>query len=150
MSADIRYTFDDYKFDYSDLSVISADICDSFLKKYKGCVFLPGFVDVHVHLRQPGYLYKETIATGTKAAAAGGFVAVCSMPNLNPAPDSKENLEVQLEAIRKDATVKVLPYGTITLGRKGNRIADLAAVANDVVGFSDDGSGIEDDSLQRI
>lgn len=109
----------------------------------------PGFVDVHVHLREPGFSYKETIRTGTLAAARGGFAHVCPMPNLNPVPDSREHLEEQLEIIRRDAVVHVHPYGAITRGEKGETLADLEAMAPDTAGFSDDGWGVQSPELMR-
>ena len=109
----------------------------------------PGFVDVHVHLREPGFSYKETIRTGTLSAARGGFAHVCPMPNLNPVPDSREHLEEQLALIRRDAVVHVHPYGAITRGEKGETLADLAAMAPDVAGFSDDGRGVQSPELMR-
>lgn len=108
-----------------------------------GCLF-PGFVDVHVHLREPGFSYKETIATGTQAAARGGYTSVCPMPNLKPVPDSLENLKPELEAIARDALVHVHPYGAITIGEKGETLADLEAMAPHVLAFSDDGKGVQD------
>ena len=123
--------------------------CGSFIN-CKGLSILPGLVDVHVHLREPGFSFKETIASGTAAAAAGGVTAVCSMPNLDPAPDDLEHLEVQLEAIRKDARVRVLPFGCITRGQKGTgALADLEAMAPYVAGFSDDGRGVQEDALME-
>ncbi len=110
---------------------------------------LPGFVDVHVHLREPGFSYKETIASGTAAAAAGGYTAVCSMPNLNPVPDSLEHLQVQLDAIRRTACIPVLPFGAITVGEKGERLADLEAMAPFVAGFSDDGRGVQSSQVMQ-
>ena len=109
----------------------------------------PGFVDVHVHLREPGFSYKETIRTGTLAAARGGFAHVCPMPNLNPVPDSREHLEEQLEIIRRDAVVHVHPYGAITRGERGETLADLEAMAPDAAGFSDDGRGVQSPELMR-
>ncbi len=103
----------------------------------------PGFADVHVHLREPGFSYKETIRTGTLAAARGGYTQVCSMPNLDPAPDTLEHLQIQLDAIARDAAVAVRPYGTITRGEAGEVLADMAAMAPYVAGFSDDGRGVQ-------
>ena len=112
-------------------------------------LIVPGFVDVHVHLRQPGFSYKETIYSGTSAAAAGGYTAVCAMPNLKPVPDSVEHLEEELSAIRKDAKVHVYPYGAITVGQKGETMADLAGMAKDVCGFSDDGRGVQSQEMMK-
>ena len=112
-------------------------------------LIVPGFVDVHVHLREPGFSYKETIYSGTSAAAAGGYTAVCAMPNLKPVPDSLENLRVQLDLIRKNAKVHVYPYGAITCGEKGEALADLAAMAPYVTGFSDDGRGVQSEEMMR-
>ena len=113
------------------------------------CFLLPGFVDVHVHLREPGFLYKETIATGTAACARGGYSDVCSMPNLNPVPDCPATLAPQLEAIAKDACIRVHPYGSITLQQKGERLADMAGMAKDVIAFSDDGKGVQSEDMMR-
>lgn len=116
----------------------------------KGLHLVPGLVDVHVHLREPGFDYKETIATGTAAAAHGGYTTVCSMPNLSPAPDSPEHLAVQLEAIRRDAVVRVVPYGSITVGQRGcGELVDFAALAPEVVAFSDDGRGVQSAQLME-
>lgn len=116
----------------------------------RGYSILPGLVDVHVHLREPGFSFKETIASGTAAAAAGGVTAVCSMPNLDPAPDDLEHLEVQLKAIQKDARVRVVPFGCITRGQKGTgELAALEAMAPYVAGFSDDGRGVQEDALME-
>ena len=104
---------------------------------------VPGFVDVHVHLREPGFSYKETIASGTAAAAAGGYTAVCAMPNLSPVPDSRPRLREELDLIARDARVHVYPYGAITRGEKGEDLADLADLAPCVPGFSDDGRGVQ-------
>ena len=112
-------------------------------------LILPGFVDVHVHLREPGFSYKETIFSATSAAAAGGYTAVCSMPNLKPVPDGGANLQVQLDLIRKNARVHVYPYGAITRGEKGEELADLAAMASEVAGFSDDGRGVQSREMMR-
>lgn len=109
----------------------------------------PGFVDVHVHLREPGFFYKETIKTGTEASAHGGYTAVCSMPNLNPVPDSVENLALQLDAIKKDAVIDVYPYGSITVGEKGEQLSDLEGMAKDVIAFSDDGRGVQNIEMMK-
>ena len=115
----------------------------------KNGTLFPGFVDVHVHLREPGFSYKETIAAGTRAAAHGGFTAVCPMPNLKPVPDSLENLQPQLDLIRRDAVVHVHPYGAITVGEKGETLADLEGLAPHVVAFSDDGKGVQTQETMR-
>ena len=110
---------------------------------------VPGFTDVHVHLREPGFSYKETIASGTAAAAAGGYTAVCAMPNLKPVPDCAETLQPELEAIARDAVIHVYPYGAITRGEQGQELADLSAMAPDTVGFSDDGKGVQSPEQMR-
>ena len=104
---------------------------------------------MHVHLREPGFSYKETIGTGSLAAARGGYTAVCAMPNLSPVPDSREHLEAELEIIRRDAAINVLPYGALTVGEKGKEPADLAGMAKDAVAFSDDGKGVQDPCMMR-
>ena len=109
----------------------------------------PGFADAHVHLREPGFSYKETILSGTRAAAHGGVTAVCAMPNLSPVPDSLETLEEELSIIRRDACVRVAPYGAITKGEKGETLADFETMAPYVCGFSDDGRGVQDRSMMR-
>ena len=112
-------------------------------------VIVPGFVDVHVHLREPGFSYKETIASGTAAAAAGGYTAVCAMPNLNPVPDSLEHLWPELDAIARDGRVRVYPYGAITRGEKGAELADMPSMEPFVCGFSDDGKGVQSADQMR-
>ena len=120
------------------------------LSDVEGEYFLfPGFCDVHVHFREPGFSYKETIATGTRAAKAGGYTAVCAMPNLDPVPDGMETLRQELDIIERDACVRVYPYGAITVGEKGERLADMAAMAKHVCAFSDDGRGVQDDGMMR-
>ena len=109
----------------------------------------PGFCDVHVHFREPGFSYKETIATGSRAAARGGYTDVCTMPNLNPVPDSPERLRRQQELIRRDACIHVHPYGAITVGQKGEQLADLSGMAGSCIAFSDDGRGVQRDELMR-
>ena len=114
-----------------------------------GLFVFPGFSDVHVHLREPGFFYKETIKSGTMAAAHGGYTAVCSMPNLNPVPDSVENISVQLEIIKKTAVVPVFPYASITKGERGEELSDLENLASLAVAFSDDGRGVQSESMMR-
>ena len=112
-------------------------------------VLLPGFVDVHVHLREPGFSYKETVETGTASAARGGYTTVCAMPNLNPVPDSLDNLKVQLSRIAEGASIDVLPYGAITVGEKGEVLADMEGMAEYVAAFSDDGRGVQSEEMMR-
>ena len=114
---------------------------------FKNCAVFPGFVDVHTHLREPGFSYKETVKSGTAAAAAGGCTVICSMPNLSPSPFSKENLNKQLEIIERDALIKVIPYGRIT--RDGENLADMEDMADDVVAFSDDGIGVQTEDVMK-
>ena len=119
--------------DCSNLTVID---CDNLF-------IFPGFVDVHTHFREPGFSYKETIKTGSTAAAHAGYTAVFTMPNLNPVPDSVENLKIQLDIIEKDALINVYPFSSITKGEKGETLADLEELAPFVKGFSDDGKGVQ-------
>lgn len=109
----------------------------------------PGFCDVHVHFREPGFSYKETVKTGSMAAARGGYTAVCAMPNLNPVPDCPENLRFEQDIIDKDAVIDVYPYGAITKGEKGSEMADLSGMAGGVIAFSDDGHGVQDGEMMR-
>lgn len=130
------------------------DTASSFLRSLKkddgsSYLILPGFCDVHVHLREPGFSQKETIASGTAAAARGGYTDVFSMPNLSPVPDSVPNLAKQLDLIRKDACIGVHPLGAMTVGEKGAQLADLEAIAPDVIAFSDDGKGVQDEALTK-
>lgn len=113
------------------------------------CFVFPGLTDVHVHLREPGFFYKETIKSGTLAAANGGFSSVCAMPNLDPVPDCAENLRLQQEIIDRDARVKVYPYGSITVGEKQEALSDMAAIADGVIAFTDDGRGVESPGLME-
>ena len=114
-----------------------------------GLTIMSGLVDLHVHLREPGFSSKETIATGTAAAAHGGFTTVCSMPNLAPAPDTMENLQQQLDIIERDAVIKVLPYATITRKRAGDELVNFAELKPYVAGFSDDGTGVQTEEVMR-
>ena len=126
-----------------DVAVSEEDTVISLSGKY---VF-PGFADVHVHFREPGFSYKETIETGSKAAAAGGYTLVGTMPNLNPAPDTIQNLQKQLDLIKENAVIDVVPYGTISMERKGRALSDMKAISDFVIGFSDDGSGVDDEMV---
>ena len=112
-------------------------------------VLFPGFCDVHVHFREPGFSYKETIKSGSMAAARGGCTAVCAMPNLDPVPDTSETLGLELDIIERDAAIRFLPYGAITRGEKGEELADMAAMAPYVCAFSDDGRGVQSDDMMR-
>lgn len=124
------------------LSCEGAEVIDC-----QGKIVVPGLVDLHVHLREPGFEYKETVATGTAAAAAGGYTTILSMPNLNPVPDNVEALKVQLAAIEKDACIHVLPFASITVGQKGQALSDIDGLAGLCVGFSDDGKGVQSETM---
>ena len=143
------FVYDGGRFVRQDVSVdVAADMRNDSIS-FDSLYLLPGFADVHVHFREPGFSYKETIATGSRAAARGGYTAVCTMPNLKPAPDCLENLQPQLDAIRKDAVISVIPYGTITVGQRGEALSDMEAMAPYVVGFSDDGRGVQNAEMMR-
>ena len=126
---------------HSNEVVVSFDFDNKYI--------FPGFTDVHVHLREPGFLRKETIETGSMAAAAGGYTSVCAMPNLDPVPDSAENIKKEEEIIEKTAVVHVYPYGAITVGEKGEKLADLEGMAPYAFAFSDDGHGVQNDDMMR-
>ncbi|MBQ9994351.1 MAG: dihydroorotase [Clostridia bacterium] len=128
--------------------VISSDSSLEVFNSEKYAVF-PGFCDVHVHFREPGFSYKETIASGSRAAAHGGYTDVCTMPNLNPVPDSPENLKLQLDLIERDAVINVHPLGAITVGQMGERLADMEGMASRAIAFSDDGRGVQSEELMR-
>ncbi len=110
---------------------------------------LPGFCDVHVHFREPGFSYKETILSGSLAAAHGGYTAVCTMPNLNPVPDSSEHLKVEEDIIKKDAVIAIYPYAAITVGEKGEKLSDMEELSDRVIAFSDDGRGVQSEDMMR-
>ena len=149
--------FTNNRFEKSDLSIaneiithISSSIENigfDVIYNLNNMYLLPGLIDVHTHLREPGFIYKETIATGSMAGARGGYTSICAMPNLNPTPDSLKNLQVELDAIKKDAKINVYPYGTITKGERGQELADLEEIANYVVAFSDDGHGVQNENI---
>jgi dihydroorotase len=136
-------------FDGISLSIFQGDVFPVDTKVIDNTVILPGFCDVHVHFREPGFSYKETIETGSLAAAHGGYTTVMTMPNLKPTPDSKENLRVQLDAIERSAKIAVYPYGTITVGEAGETLSDMEGIADEVAGFSDDGRGVQNPSLMK-
>lgn len=127
-----------------DASIADSALCALNCSRY---VIFPGFCDVHVHFREPGFSYKETIAAGSRAAAHGGYTDVCTMPNLNPVPDSPAHLAAQQALIDRDACIHVHPYGAITVGQKGEALADLEGMANRCIAFSDDGKGVQSDAM---
>ncbi|MBQ8228251.1 MAG: dihydroorotase [Clostridia bacterium] len=126
-----------------DILSSDADLDGVTVFNFTNSFIFPGLIDVHVHLREPGFSFKETVLSGTKAAARGGYTTVCSMPNLNPVPDCYDNLKLQLDAIEKDAVINVVPYGSITVGQKGEQLADMDSMNDYVVSFSDDGRGVQ-------
>ncbi len=130
-------------------SVFSSPDVAPVVSQNSSYVVFPGFCDVHVHFREPGFSYKETIKSGSCAAARGGYTAVCTMPNLSPVPDSRENLQKQLSIIETDACIHIYPYGAITVGQKGQTLADLEGMAENVIAFSDDGKGVQSDEMMR-
>ena len=137
-----------YLFDGVNLSPVTSDVCAlDFDNVINGVFIFPGFCDVHVHFREPGFSYKETVKSGSMAAAGGGFTAVLTMPNLKPVPDSPEHLRQQLDIIERDAQIAVIPYGAITKEQKGEELADLAGMADYVAGFSDDGRGVQSEEM---
>ena len=135
-----------------DVDIAGRERLGSFgidISHFSNCYILPGLTDVHVHLREPGFLYKETMKTGTLSAAAGGFTDIFSMPNLDPCPDTVENLEIQLAAIERDACVRVYPYGAITMGERGQELSDMERLADHVIAFTDDGRGVASEEMMR-
>ena len=141
----------------TDLAIVAGKVCFSMPKDLSSCTVIdclnkfifPGFVDVHVHLREPGFSYKETIKSGTMAGASAGYSALFSMPNLKPVPDSVENLMAQKQIIDKDAVVSVYPYASITKGQKGEELSDMKELAPYVLAFSDDGVGVQNDEMMK-
>ena len=124
----------------------SVDLCAFLSSEY---AVIPGFCDVHVHFREPGFSYKETILSGSLAAAHGGYTAVCTMPNLDPVPDSKANLKQQLDIIRQDGMIRIYPYGSISVGQKGQQLSDMKGMAPNVIAFTDDGKGIQNREMMK-
>ena len=122
---------------------------EDFISDFSKYAVFPGFCDVHVHFREPGFSYKETIKTGSMASAKGGYTSVCTMPNLNPVPDSLEHLKEQTDIIERDAVIEVLPYAAITIGEKGEELVDMEALAEKVIAFSDDGRGVQSEEMMR-
>ena len=137
----------DMYFDGASLSVFTGDVFSSVAPVFNNTVIVPGFCDVHVHFREPGFSYKETISSGSMAAARGGYTAVMTMPNLNPTPDSVENIKKQIEIIEKDAKIDVYPYATITVGQLGERLSDLEGLSEYAIAYSDDGRGVQSDEV---
>jgi len=133
----------------SDISPTLPDIQGSIVFEFNNCYLFPGLLDVHVHLREPGFSYKETISSGTLAAARGGFTGVCAMPNLSPVPDCLDNLQKELELIEKTANVSVYPIGSISVSQEGKTLSDMEAMSPYVIGFSDDGKGVNDSTLMQ-
>ncbi len=119
------------------------------VSKNSDYVVFPGFCDVHVHFREPGFSYKETVKTGSAAAAAGGYTAVCTMPNVSPVPDNLEKLRLQLEIIERDASIHVVPYGSITVNEEGKALSSMEEMSEYVAGFSDDGKGVQSEDMMR-
>lgn len=128
-------------------SFISPEGCS--VLNFENCIIIPGLLDVHVHLREPGFSYKETIESGSLAAAHGGFTSVCSMPNLNPCPDSEEHLNIQLDLIKNNSKIKIYPYATISVNEEGRVLSDMASLSKNVIAFSDDGRGVQDEGFMR-
>lgn len=141
----------DYAYRYEEIKAFAEKFLadGGLLSAVENYIIVPGLCDVHVHFREPGFSYKETIASGSAAAAHGGYTTVCTMPNLDPVPDSAEHLQVQLDAIKRGAAIKVLPYGAITVGEKGEKLADMEAMSDKVCAFSDDGKGVQNDEMMR-
>ncbi len=149
--------FMDYGFKKCDIAIENGNIINigstvlsegfEIIYDLENLYIFPGLIDVHTHLREPGFLYKETIETGSMAAARGGYTSICAMPNLNPTPDSLENLAPELEAIRNTAKINVYPYGTITKNEEGKELSDLENLADKVVAFSDDGKGVQEEEM---
>ena len=136
-------------FDGSSLSVFMGEEFPFDAKVIDNTLIFPGFCDAHVHFREPGFSYKETVETGSLSAAHGGYTAVMTMPNLKPCPDSKESLQIQLDAINRDAKIAVFPYGSITVNEAGEKLSEMADIAEDVVGFSDDGRGVQNPEMMK-
>ena len=134
---------------YADAAAETLEALNVFSDSTTEYSVFPGFCDVHVHFREPGFSYKETIETGSRAAAHGGYTCVCAMPNLDPVPDSLETLGVELEAVARGAVIDVIPYGAITKGEKGEALSDMADLAPKVCAFSDDGRGVQSDDMMR-
>lgn len=148
------FVYENGEFLKKDLYVKNGDFSDTPPKEAEildicGKYVFPGFCDVHVHFREPGFFYKETIKSGSHAAAKGGYTTVCTMPNLNPVPDNYENLKKQLDIIEKDACINVIPYGSITVKQEGEVLSDMESMKDYVCAFTDDGKGIQTEELMK-
>lgn len=141
----------DYAYRYEEIKAFAEKFLadGGLLSAVENYIIVPGLCDVHVHFREPGFSYKETIASGSAAAAHGGYTAVCTMPNLSPVPDCTEHLKAQLDAIDKSTVIEVIPYGAITVGEKGEELSDMESMADNVCAFSDDGRGVQNDGMMR-
>ncbi len=139
----------DFSLFLKDTAASSFPHSGGIVSNLNNCFVFPAFCDVHVHLREPGFSYKETVRTGTSAAARGGYSDIFSMPNLNPVPDSVKNMNLQQELITTGAIINVHPYASITVGQKGERLADFESLADCCAGFSDDGRGVQSEALMR-
>ncbi len=137
-SVGIANSYEGFSFDFGALSSKLDNLC-----------IIPGFCDVHVHFREPGFFYKESIETGSKASARGGYTAVCTMPNLNPVPDSVENITIQTDIIKATSCINVYPYGSITVGQKGEKLSDMDGMKDIAIAFSDDGRGVQSDEMME-
>lgn len=149
MKSKLKIFSSEFLADFSPI-VDKAALSPFFQNRQNNYFVLPGFCDLHVHFREPGFSYKETIATGSAAAAHGGYTAVCTMPNLNPVPDNIQNLSQQLEIIGRDAVINVYPYASITVGQLGEKLSDMDSLSDKCIAFSDDGKGVQNADLMRM
>lgn len=138
-----------YSLNISDPSPSLFDFQGGIVSKFNNCFILPAFCDVHVHLREPGFSYKETILSGSKASARGGYTDICSMPNLKPVPDSVENIKIEQDIIDRDAVIRVHPYASITVNQEGKVLSDFDSLRDKCLAFSDDGRGVQSAELME-
>lgn len=143
------FSLEDYSLNLNSPADTFPTATGGIVSNFNNCFIFPAFCDVHVHLREPGFSYKETIRSGSKACAKGGYTAVLSMPNLNPVPDSAENIKIQQDIIDKSAVIKVYPYASITVGQKGEKLSDFDALKDKCIAFSDDGKGVQSEEMMR-
>lgn len=146
---DGAFHYGDYSLDITDVSPLLPQANGGIVSKFNNCFVFPAFCDVHVHLREPGFSYKETIKSGTLASARGGFTDVCSMPNLKPIPDSVDNIKLQQDIIDRDAVIRVHPYASITVNQEGKELSDFESLKNKCIAFSDDGKGVQSADLME-